>query len=124
MMRPIFLLLGVLFFVLAIVGALLPMIPGLLFLVLSAACFARSSQLFHGWLMNSKWLGPMIRDWQHHRSVSRRSKLLAIVGTIVFGGCSIYFMIEPLWMQWVALFFMTTGIAIVASLKSRVPATA
>ncbi len=119
LVRPLFLLLGILFFGLALLGFALPMVPGLFFLMVSVACFARSSQRCHDWLVNSRWFGPMIRDWQQHRSVSRRSKLVAIVGTIIFGGYSIYFMIDPLWMQWVAVFFMTTGIAIIASLKSR-----
>ena len=119
--RPLFFALGFLFLGLAFVGFVLPMVPGLFFLMVSAGCFAKSSKRWHDWLLNSKMLGPMIRDWQDNRSISWTSKLVAIVGTIIFGGYSIYYMIDVAWLQWTAVFFMTTGIAIIASLKSRVP---
>ena len=119
MLRPLFFLLGIVCFGIALLGFMLPMLPGIVFLVLSAACFARSSKRVHDWLVNSKLFGPMIRDWQHHRAISKRNKIIAIVGTIIFGGYSIYHVIDQQWLQWVAVFFMTTGIAIIASLKSR-----
>lgn len=119
--RPLFFVLGFLFLGLAFVGFALPMVPGLFFLMVSAGCFARSSQRWHNWLLNSKWLGPMIKDWQKHRRISWTSKIVAIVGTIVFGGYSIYAVIDTTWLQWTAVFFMTTGIAIIASLNSRMP---
>ena len=121
--RPLFFVLGFLFLGLAILGFLLPMVPGLFFLMVSAGCFAKSSKRWHDWLLNSNLFGPLIRDWQEHRSVSRTSKVIAIVGTIIFGGYSIYAVIDTVWLQWTAVFFMTTGIAIIASLKSQVKAT-
>lgn len=46
-----------------IAGVLLPLVPGTPFLILAAFCFSKSSQKFHDWLVNHKYLGPPIRSW-------------------------------------------------------------
>jgi len=68
---------------LGVVGIVLPLLPTTPFLLLAAACFARSSPRFHGWLLDHVWLGPPIRDWQQARAirpaVKRRITLLVLV---------------------------------------------
>jgi len=48
------------------------------FVLLAAACFARSSPRFHCWLLQSQLFGPMVRRWQADRCVSRRTKIVAM----------------------------------------------
>lgn len=77
---------------LAAVGAALPLIPTTPFLIVAAFCFARSSPALHQWLMELPTLGPILQQWEEHRVIPRRAKLLAtlimwsmIGSSIVFG---------------------------------------
>lgn len=60
---------------LGLLGVLLPLVPATPFLLLAATCFARSSPRAHQWLLNNRWCGPVIRQWQETRSVPRAAKL-------------------------------------------------
>ena len=74
-----FLVLGWLFVGLAVAGLVLPVLPTTPFLLLASSCFLRSSPRWQRWLMNSRWFGPMLRDWDEHRAVRRPVKVLAVV---------------------------------------------
>ncbi len=63
---------------LAILGAFLPLLPTTPFLLVAAFGFARSSDTLHRWLINHKRFGPMIRDWQEHGAISRRTKQVSV----------------------------------------------
>ena len=43
---------------LAIVGAVLPLLPSTPFLLLASFCFYRGSPRIHAWLHRSAWFGP------------------------------------------------------------------
>jgi len=68
----------------AVVGAILPGIPTVPFVLLAGYFFIRSSPKSHEWLLRSRWFGPLLRDWQERRGV-RRSVKYAVVGLLVFG---------------------------------------
>ncbi|WP_212762970.1 YbaN family protein [Cupriavidus gilardii] len=70
--------LGIVCMVLAVLGIFLPVLPATPFVLLAAACFARGSERFHDWLMSHPRLGPIVHDWQRHRSIPLRAKILAI----------------------------------------------
>ena len=53
----------------AVVGFALPGIPGAPFVVLAGYFFIRSSPRSHAWLLQSRWFGPILRDWEQHRAV-------------------------------------------------------
>lgn len=63
---------------LGVVGIFLPLLPTTPFLLLSAACYARSSPRFYNWLMNHRQFGPPLRRWKEQRSISRKHKILAL----------------------------------------------
>nr|WP_315596450.1 YbaN family protein [uncultured Cupriavidus sp.] len=69
---------GVLSLVLGIIGIFLPLLPTTPFVLLAAACFARGSEKFHHWLITHERFGPLVRDWQAHRSIPFRAKCLAL----------------------------------------------
>ncbi|HVL08431.1 MAG TPA: YbaN family protein [Burkholderiaceae bacterium] len=60
------------------IGVFLPVLPTTPFVLLAAACFARGSPRFYFWLSSHRVFGPLLRDWQTHRSIPRRAKQLAI----------------------------------------------
>lgn len=119
MLRALLILLGFLFVGLAALGIAVPGLPATPFLLLAAACFARSSERFYGWLLGNPVFGPMIRDWRETRSMSRRSKAIALASIIVVGGTSVVFVIEHDVLRAVVAALLLCPIFIV----SRVPTT-
>ncbi len=67
---------------LAILGAILPILPTTVFLIMATACFAKSSPRMQKKLLNNKTFGPLIHEWQQHRSIPRKAKRIALL-TIV-----------------------------------------
>lgn len=61
-----------------LIGVVLPGLPTTPFVLLAAACFARASPRLHCWLTQHRFLGPMVRDWEAHRSLPLRVKWIAI----------------------------------------------
>jgi len=70
---------GVLSFAIGAIGAVLPLLPTVPFMLLAAFCFARGSQRFHLWLLEHPRFGPAIRNWQTHGAISRRAKRAATI---------------------------------------------
>lgn len=64
--------LGWLSVALGTLGAFLPLLPTVPFMLLAGWCFARSSERFHGWLLSHKQFGPILRDWEENGSLSRK----------------------------------------------------
>ena len=62
-----------------LVGIVLPGLPTVPFVLLSAYAAARGSGRLHRWLLAHRRFGPAIRDWQAQGAVSRRAKILATV---------------------------------------------
>lgn len=76
-MRAVFFVLGCLFFVLGIVGIFLPVLPTTPFMLLTAGCWANSSERFHSWLIHHPQFGKFIQNWQEKRAIPRRAKYFA-----------------------------------------------
>ncbi|MCI2283296.1 YbaN family protein [Colwellia sp. MSW7] len=68
---------------LAILGAMLPVLPTTVFLLMATACFAKSSPKLQQKLLNNKTFGPLIHEWQQNRSIPRKAKRVALL-MIVF----------------------------------------
>lgn len=63
---------------LAILGAILPILPTTVFLIMATACFAKSSPRMQRKLLNNKTFGPLIYEWQQHRSIPKKGKKIAL----------------------------------------------
>lgn len=83
LVRGLYLAAGLLFVGLGFVGAFLPVLPTTPFLILAAACFARSSQQLENWLLTHPRFGGLLREWRERGAIPRRAKLLSLAGCSV-----------------------------------------
>jgi len=93
---------------LGLIGAILPVMPTTIFLILASACFSHSSPRFEAWLLDHRWFGASIRRWRERGAIPRRAKILAI--TSMAGGYAVLlFTAHPVW--WIDLI---VGVALIA----------
>ncbi len=117
--RAMFLALGIVFFLLGVAGAFLPLLPTTPFMLLAAACFARSSERFYHWLLANRVFGATVREWQEHRSVRRRTKWIAIVTmAVTLTASTLLFVTDPYLRGALALFGLILA-AFIYRLPSR-----
>lgn len=67
------------FFALAAAGAVLPLLPTTPFLLLTSWFLVRSSPRLHARLRASRVFGGFLRDWEQHRAIRLRAKVVALV---------------------------------------------
>lgn len=94
--RTGWLLLGFLCVGLGFVGAVVPLMPTTIFLILAAGCFARSSRRLEAWLLDHRRFGPAIRAWREEGAIPRSAKRAACIG-IALGYALFWFGARPGW---------------------------
>lgn len=114
--KLIFLLLGWLFLVLAIIGIPLPILPTTPFLILSAYFFSKSSEKLHEWLLNTKYLGPMILDWEKNRVIRMKAKVLSTIMIVSLFSYTLLFVDVPIFIKIIVSF---TGLAALSFIWTR-----
>mgnify|MGYP002344979655 CR=1 FL=1 len=77
-LRGLLMVAGSVFLGLGIVGIILPLVPTTPFLLLAAACYARSSKRIYHWLLTNKWFGNYIKNYREGKGVPLKVKLSAI----------------------------------------------
>lgn len=108
MRRPLFLAAGLASLGLGIVGAFLPGLPTVPFLLLAAFCFARGNPEWERRLLAHPRWGPPIRDWRERRAISRRAKVAA-VATLVFSALLALFTLNWPWVLFPLLAIAASG---------------
>ena len=108
LMRSLFLAAGFAAVILAVAGVVLPVLPTTPFLLLAAACFARSSKRFHDRLLANRVAGPIIREWAEHRSIRRQVKRWVYLLMALSFGSSILLMTSV----WYQVMLAVLGIAL------------
>lgn len=89
-MRILWMIAGGVCVALGLIGAVLPLLPTVPFLLLAAFCFARSSERLHTWLVTHPKLGQPIQDWNEHGAIRPRAKIAASVAIAASFGVSLW----------------------------------
>lgn len=83
-----YLIAGLAFTALGVIGAFLPLMPTTVFLILAAGCFGKSSPKLEAWLVNHPRFGPSVRAWRANKAIPRKAKIAACMG--MAGGMAIF----------------------------------
>lgn len=70
---------GWLCIVIGLFGLLVPVMPTTPFMILALACFAKTSPRFHAMLLNNRWIGAPLSQWDQTKTVRKSTKIQAIV---------------------------------------------
>ncbi|KRE11169.1 hypothetical protein ASE63_20855 [Bosea sp. Root381] len=75
--RPLLFAAGWILTAIGVVGLILPLMPGTIFLIAAAWCFSQSSPRFEAWLLGHPRLGPQVLRWRERGAIARRVKYIA-----------------------------------------------
>lgn len=106
------------FFALGVAGLVLPLLPGTPFFLLTSYFLVRSSPALNRRLVQSKWIGPVLRDWQQRRGVRRDVKVKSIVIVCLVIGVTIYLKQDSIPFCIAVLGLAAIGIAVILRLRT------
>ncbi len=84
---------------LGVIGAFVPVMPTTIFLILAAACYARGNPALHRRLLAHPRFGPLLRDWEEHRAMPPRARLIAVAMVVLGLGATIIWAVDRLWLR-------------------------
>jgi uncharacterized membrane protein YbaN (DUF454 family) len=76
--RLLFTILGTVFLLMGILGAVLPLLPATPFLLLASACYVRGSPALYRWFMGHTYLGTYITNIKEYRGMPRKAKIMTL----------------------------------------------
>ncbi len=116
--RFLFTLAGLASFGLGFLGVFVPLLPTVPFILLSAYCFAKSSERYYNWLITHRYFGEHILNYRDHHSVTAAVKRGTIALLWLSIGITAIFAVSQLWIR-LMLLAIAIGVTIhVASLKT------
>lgn len=92
-------------------GILLPGLPTTPFLLVAAYCFARSSEHFHDWLLNHRWFGSYVRNFEEGRGMTRPAKATTLLVMWLSFGVTIVFFV-PVALGQAGMFLLAAAVSI------------
>ena len=120
--RPVYASLGLLFVALGIVGVVLPVLPTVPFLLITAWAWSKSSKRLHKWLYGNKTYGPYLVAWDRYGVIPPRAKALAI-GTMAVGWLFLtLYVATSFWLPLIVGIVELAIIAFILTRPSRAPA--
>jgi len=117
--KTLYVILGSISLVLGTLGIFLPLLPTTPFYLLTAWLYMRGSEKLYNKVMNNKYFGTIVRNFQEDKSISLRTKIIIISmlwGTISFSA----FLVVSAWWLRLILFAIAIGVTIhILSYKTR-----
>lgn len=90
----LFIVAGILSVVVGTIGAFVPLLPTVPFLLLAAYFFAKSSPRLYTWLHTNRWFGKTLTDYREGKGVPVKVKVYSVVLLWLVVGYSLVNMIE------------------------------
>jgi uncharacterized membrane protein YbaN (DUF454 family) len=118
LVRRLLIVAGSLLVGLGIIGIFVPMLPTTPFLLLAAACYARSSPKFYYWLLNNRWFGSYIRNYRQRKGIPLAIKIFTLALLWLTIGTSAAFAVQSLTVR-IILILIAVGVSIhILSIKT------
>ena len=115
--RAVLVVAGSLCLGLAVLGLFLPLLPTTPFLLLASACYVRSSERLHGWLMGNRLLGGYIRNFKERRGIPLRAKVTTVALIWLPLAYSVY-RLDTLWLEVLLVLMGLTWSVIIFRMKT------
>ena len=115
--QKLLIILGWFFVILGAIGAVLPLMPTTVFLIIALAIFSKSSPRFHKMLLNNRWFGAGLRQWDETKTISRKSKHKATIVIIISFAISIAILNHRAGLQLMLVAIALVLLAIIWKLK-------
>jgi uncharacterized membrane protein YbaN (DUF454 family) len=96
LVRTLWFVAGMICVVLGAIGIVLPLLPTTPFLLAAAACYYKSSERMHRWLLNNRWFGEYIRNYKEGKGLTKKTKITALTMLWVTIGFSSVFILPRL----------------------------
>jgi len=75
-LRILYIILGFLCIILGVIGFVVPLMPGVLFIILSVYFFSRSSKRLHDWIMEHKYFGKYAQYYYGDLKMPLKAKII------------------------------------------------
>jgi len=111
MKKTIYVILGSISLALGTLGIFLPLLPTTPFYLLTAWLYMRSSEKLYNKVMNNKYFGGIVRNFQEDKSIPLKIKIIII--SMLWGTISLsaFFAVSAWWLR-LLLFFIAIGVTI------------
>jgi uncharacterized protein len=93
-------------------GIFLPILPTTPFLLLAAACYMRSSERLHKWLINNRWFGEYIKNYQAGRGIPKKTKIVALAFMWIAILYSTLFVVDEFLFAQIVLLLIAAGVSV------------
>lgn len=110
-LKAVLVVLGFFFTGLGLIGIIIPLLPTTPFLLLAAACFARSSKHFYNWLLNNKLFGKYITSYLDGKGVPLVTKIISVSLLWITIITSAVFFVSLFWVK-VLLLLIGLGVSV------------
>lgn len=108
--RILYITIGSCSFILGFLGLFLPILPTTPFWLLTAYLYLNSSSKLYNRAMKIPLFSKIVRDFQEHKAISVRTKIISISTIWITVVLSAYF-VDTLWLT-ILLFVISTGISL------------
>jgi uncharacterized membrane protein YbaN (DUF454 family) len=114
--RTLFVIAGWMSLGLGLIGAFLPILPTTPLVILAAYFFSKGSTRLHQWLITRPYLGNMILEWEQHRVIRMRAKLMSTAVIIPLFAYTLLFVQVHVAVK---IIVAMTGVAVLAFIWTR-----
>jgi hypothetical protein len=110
--RALYATAGTILLGLGVLGVFLPILPTTPFLLLSAACYYKSSKRMHTWMLNNKWFGSYIRNYREGKGIPLKTKIFTLALLWLVITYSALFHVASILIIQITLFIIATAVTI------------